>query len=64
MQIGIANCYEQVIMNDAQFQTLMDEIKKSQCEVEGKLTSSIAELIKAGGELGAGKDFAGACTKK
>lgn len=31
-------------MDDSQFQQLMDEIKKSQREVEGKLTSSISEL--------------------
>ena len=31
-------------MEESQFLTLMEEIKKSQREVEGKLTSSIAEL--------------------
>ena len=31
-------------MDESQFQMLMEEIKKSQREVEGKLTSSIAEL--------------------
>ena len=31
-------------MEDSQFQAIMDEIKKSQREVEGKLSSSISEL--------------------
>ena len=43
-QVGIVSYYEQVVMEDSQFQKLMDEIKKFKCEVEGKLTSSIAEL--------------------
>ena len=42
----LGHVYQQVgtIMDESQFQTLMEEIKKSQREVEGKLTSSIAEL--------------------
>ena len=42
----LGHIYRQVgtIMEESQFLTLMEEIKKSQREVEGKLTSSIAEL--------------------
>ena len=42
----LGHVYRQVgsIMDESQFQMLMEEIKKSQREVEGKLTSSRGTL--------------------
>ena len=42
----LGHVYQQVgiVADESQFQLLMEEIKKLQCEVEGELTSSIAKL--------------------